>query len=514
MFNAEVAQAQRTRREVARLCSDHQPECEASIGMIPRQFCPSARSAMWAAQAGLVIGLLLPLVVGSGPACRPRRAVTPPATPSAPNAAAPPLPLRVVTLDDPPLSQAMAREWQANAQEPTEFETLPSATLASEALRGCRRVSLRVAGADGDDSSDPAVAGPDEFGDGTTRDISTDDEDYDWNDVFPWLRRRELRWGKQLYGVSFGSPQLLLLYRSDLLAEWSLAPPTTWQEYGQLTATIQQRIAAAPDGPLRFATLEPLADGWAARTLLARAATYARHPNQYSTLFQFTTMKPWIDQPPFVRALEELVRDVGTLPSEARALGPDPIMRRLLAGESAMAITWPSSARPAAEGVAPQAAFAILPLPGATEVYQMADQTWQTRTDQQRHNVPLLGVAGRMGAVARRARSPEAARNFLMWVTRADASVRISTESPATTLFRTTQTARPQAWVESALAPAAGQFAAALLANQQQSSALMMPRIPAQGAICRRWTRPYAKRSRATWRRRPHCSRSPQPGPR
>ena len=239
-------------------------------------------------------------------------------------------------------------------------------------------------------------------------------------------------------------------------------------------------MATSAHDKLRFATLEPLSDGWAARMLLARAAAYARHPNQYSTLFQFTTMKPWIDQPPFVRALEELVRDLRGLPDDARAMSPDEIIHSLLAGETAMAITWPSSARSPVATVADQATFAIVPLPGAAEVYQMSDQTWQPRTDPQTRSVPLLGVAGRMGAMARRASSPAAAQNFLLWVTRAEASVRISSSSTATTLFRSTHTARPQAWVESALAPTARQFTDALVTNQRQSDVLMMPRVPAQ----------------------------------
>ncbi len=276
-----------------------------------------------------------------------------------------------------------------------------------------------------------------------------------------------------------------MLYRSDLFATWELTPPTTWEEYRATVITIRQRLPQTPASELRFATLEPLGDGWAARLLLARAAAYAPHPNQYSSLFQFTTMKPWIDQPPFLRALEELIGDVGPLPAAMQTLSPDDVMEQLLTGQTAMAITWPSAARTTKLKLVSPAAFGILPLPGAREVYQMSDGIWQPRGTDVSPRVPLLGVAGRIGAIARRARLPQAAKGFLQWVTRADSSIRISTASTATTLFRMVQTAQPQAWVEPALASVAGQFAAAMVENQRPATVLMMPRLPGQADYLR-----------------------------
>ena len=49
--------------------------------------------------------------------------------------------------------------------------------------------------------------------------------------------------------------------------------------------------------------------GW--HVLLARAACYAAHRDNYSTLFNIATMQPLIDGPPFVQALEELVAVAG-----------------------------------------------------------------------------------------------------------------------------------------------------------------------------------------------------------
>ena len=54
-------------------------------------------------------------------------------------------------------------------------------------------------------------------------------------------------------------------------------------------------------------TIEPLAPGWAGLVLLARAAPYAKHRDNYSALFDIETMEPLVAGPPFVQALEELV---------------------------------------------------------------------------------------------------------------------------------------------------------------------------------------------------------------
>ena len=180
--------------------------------------------------------------------------------------------------------------------------------------------------------------------------------EYRWNDLLPLLRREELRWGKSIYGVPFGSPQLVLLYRRDVLQQRNLTAPTTWAQYQTLLEQLRGQMAeaGAASGLPRQPTVEPLGPGWAARSLLARAAAYARHPNQYSTLFHFTTMKPLINQPPFVRALQELVESAQYQPAEAVQMSPAQATQQVLCGQSLMAIGWPSAAADLPHSDSPQ----------------------------------------------------------------------------------------------------------------------------------------------------------------
>ncbi|MGW8258068.1 MAG: hypothetical protein ACWGMZ_11320, partial [Thermoguttaceae bacterium] len=46
---------------------------------------------------------------------------------------------------------------------------------------------------------------------------------------------------------------------------------------------------------------------WAGQVLLARAAPYLKHRDNYSSLFRIDTMAPLIDSEPMIRALKELV---------------------------------------------------------------------------------------------------------------------------------------------------------------------------------------------------------------
>jgi ABC-type glycerol-3-phosphate transport system substrate-binding protein len=422
---------------------------------------------------------LLIVLVSFGLGCEARRTASPAGQKENSSTATPPVALRVAVVDDPALGRSIVRQWQAHSQDPIELLEISSEQARADLPPA--DVAIFPSPLLGDLVSErQVVPWSDRASDASSTDseLSAADDEYDWPDVFPWLRRRELRWGNELYGVSFGSPQLLLLYRSDLLALWQLSPPSTWREYEQLCGAVQDRITASSESAPRFATLEPLSDGWAARCLLARAAAYVQHPNQYSTLFRFTTMESLIAEEPFVRALEELVASVRGLPADAQSLGPDAVLARLLAGDAVMGITWPAAARDPKLPVVPASTFAVQPLPGAGEVYSMSARNWQPSANESAQRVPLLGIAGRMGAVTRQARSAQTSRDFLMWLTRAEVSLTVANSSPATTLFRHSHTAQPQLWVDPPLAPIAGQYVEAMIQNQQQLSAMMMLRIP------------------------------------
>ncbi|HTU23779.1 MAG TPA: extracellular solute-binding protein, partial [Pirellulales bacterium] len=176
-----------------------------------------------------------------------------------------------------------------------------------------------------------------------------------WSDIF-LLAQQGAVWGDDIWAVPLGTPQLTLLYRRDLFDELGRTPPTTWAEYQTLVeffanrdklAGSAQSSEAPPADAKWYGTLEPLGGGWGAKTLLARAACYAKHRDNFSVLFTIEDFKPLVDGPPFVRALEELVaanRGSEAATAERLALDPAGVRTAFFAGQSAMALSWPTAA--------------------------------------------------------------------------------------------------------------------------------------------------------------------------
>ncbi len=424
------------------------------------------------------VGLLAFLLTG----CRPAAEVASPAaaTEGSHPAVRVEEPLQLLVIDDTPLSAAIEREWKSQGQGPLQVQNLSAGEDLTAAVR----------------RSDAIIFPPCALGDliqakavrpfpaallpspAATSDTLAD---YRWDDLLPLLRREELRWGKSIHGVPFGSPQLVLLYRQDVVRQWNLTVPATWSQYQSLLDQLRGRMAetAASTTTLQ-PTVEPLGPGWAARSLLARAAAYARHPNQYSTLFHFATMKPLINQPPFVRALQELVVAAKYQPREALQMSPAEATQQLLAGQTLMAIGWPSAAGTAMNRNAEPREIGFAELPGSTDVYHLAEATWQQRAANEPVHVPTLGLDGRMGAVTWSSRHATRAGQLLLWLTASDQGPRISSRSTHTTLFRQSYLDQPQLWVEPILATSAPQYAAVLAASQSRPSWLMMLRLPGQ----------------------------------
>ncbi len=156
-------------------------------------------------------------------------------------------PLRVVVIDDPPLARAIVREWQAQSGQRLELVEKSSEAAIQHRLDADVVVfPSRLLGTLA--TSRQIVPFPRPWRPESETGDEADDHDYQWSDVLPGLRRQELRWGSEVFGVSFGSPQLMLIYREDLLDQWGLAPPNTWSEYQEAAARIRDHLAGDPKG--------------------------------------------------------------------------------------------------------------------------------------------------------------------------------------------------------------------------------------------------------------------------
>jgi multiple sugar transport system substrate-binding protein len=318
----------------------------------------------------------------------------------------------------------------------------------------------------------------------------------EWTDVLPLLRLREAVWGTRTMAVPFGSPVFFCYYRADLLEKLGRRPPKTWGEYQELAKLLKGDAPAAKveaSGSKAWCgTIEPLAPGWAGLVLLARAAPYAKHRDNYSTLFDAETMAPLVAGPPFVRALEELVAAAKLGPTDPLRFDPAAARAAFWSGRCGMALTWPSAAK-TPEGLAASAASStansvnttirvgFIELPGSREVFNRDAETPERRSDDENPHVPSLSIAGRLGVVGKDSPHVDAAFQLLLWLSNSQVGPQVSAASLATTLFRQSNLTLPGLWIEKPAAAAAAKYADAAEAafrHEQWLGALRIPGRP------------------------------------
>lgn len=391
------------------------------------------------------------------------------------------LKLRVAVAGDPALAQAVGRlrgEWNAQTgadfqvEETAEKDLLQADQLPADAVI-CPSHLMGVLAERGLLARVPSAIL----------------RDPPWRGIFDLLRLHEAVWGEQTMAVPFGSPVLCCYYRADLLDRLGRRPPRTWAEYQELARLLAAYKPAA--SAAWCGTIEPLAPGWAGLTLLARAAPYAKHRDNYSTLFDMETMEPLLSSPPIVRALEELAAAAKVGPASPQNYDPAAARAAFWRGECGMALTWPTAAAADAErrddtvptqsvGTnARDVRVGFVELPGSPQVFNRDAHQWDKRSDEDDPRTPLLSVAGRLGVVDAKSGQPNAAFQLLLWLSDDKTSSQVSAASPATTLFRQSNLNAPGQWVEKPVsASAAAQYGAATeeaLSRQQWLASLPLP---------------------------------------
>jgi multiple sugar transport system substrate-binding protein len=443
--------------------------------------------------------------------------------------------LRLLVIDDPALAAAanvLGGEW--SAQTGSKLEVIPLA--AAELLK------------DDPPAADAVIGPPRLLGELVQRKLVVplpdpktlqQDRTANWFGIFRGLRQQEAGVGGELTAIPFGSPVLVCYYRPDLLKKLRRHPPRTWEEYHALAALLADRSALGELAPTAdrpwFGALEPLGPGWAGLTLLARAAPYAKHRGNYSTLFNIQTMEPLVDGPPFVRALEELAaaaQAAGPLAAEVMlACDPAAVREAFWRGECGLAITWPTAAatetatssaplgrlpgnqptdhapelsvdqsadppasRPAVQSAAWSAALpdggptarvvagSFADLPGSPMVFDVVSRGWQKREPDEEQRVTLLSISGRIGLVSARSARPTAALELLVWLSSDQMSAQFCPQSPATTLFRRSHLKAPRLWVEPTVpAEAAEKYAEIVRTALEREQCFAAPTLPGAG---------------------------------
>lgn len=279
----------------------------------------------------------------------------------------------------------------------------------------------------------------------------------DWNDLFKGMR--------DTIGSSYGGPAvvpidcpvLVCYYREDLLTAAHRTPPQTWEEYQSLIETAGDWAGGLP-------VVEPWGEEFRATMYLARAVSYVKHPDDYSTFFDIRTGAPQIDGQGFVRAWEDSLKAVRAMPPEVLTYDTYDCRREFFAGRAAMAVTFETGfgnplpvlvpARPResdTEATQPRSAnvaAGFVRLPGSTQVFRYSKNEWVPGTEQGINYVTLAGFGGLTAAVSKASSELAAAAAWNLYEYLTSPEQLATTFPPAVrSICRTSQTSYPEMWL-------------------------------------------------------------------
>ncbi|MDG1258981.1 MAG: substrate-binding domain-containing protein [Paracoccaceae bacterium] len=224
-------------------------------------------------------------------------------------------------------------------------------------------------------------------------------EQIDMDDYVDYLKAPVGTWGGKTYRVSIDGDCHTFAYRKDYFGEGSITGrdvPTTWQEINEVSKDLIGKEDPLTGLPAH-GYLDPL-KGWGGfgfYFLENRASAYAKHPNSPAWLFEPDTMKPMVNNPAWVQAIQDVMDliDAGAYPTDQ--INADPgttAFQQFLAGTGSMLMWWGdvgSNARTSDTSVVGDVAgFGINP--ASERVYNAKAGAWE----ESRNEAPNMAYIG------------------------------------------------------------------------------------------------------------------------
>ncbi len=233
-------------------------------------------------------------------------------------------------------------------------------------------------------------------------------EQIDMADYVNYLQAPVGTWGGKTYRVSIDGDCHNFNYRTDYFADADFAAawtaegnegpweaPATWQKVQAVTKFLKGKKIGGFDAN---GYLDPL-KGWGGfgfYFLGSRATAYAKHPDDADWLFDADTMKPRVNNPAWVRAIQDVLDVLDTQPADQINADPGTTgFQQFLAGTGSMLSWWGdigSNAKTSDSSVVgDDVAFSILP--GSDDVYNAKTGQWDTLASGPNHapNMAYIG---------------------------------------------------------------------------------------------------------------------------
>ncbi|MGN6467133.1 MAG: extracellular solute-binding protein [Rhizobiaceae bacterium] len=216
----------------------------------------------------------------------------------------------------------------------------------------------------------------------------------DMDDYVDYLKAPVGTWDGKTYRVSVDGDCHNFNFRSDYVKDADLAKawkdeghsgewaaPKTWQQVQEVTKFLKGKKDPLAGGPA-YGYLDPL-KGWGGfgfYFLESRATAYAKHPDNKAWLFDPETMKPYVNNPAFVRAIQDVLDVMSDQPPDQ--INADPgttAFQQFLAGTGSMVSWWGDVGADAKTSdssvVGDVCSFSILP--GSDDVYNNKTGKWE-----------------------------------------------------------------------------------------------------------------------------------------
>ncbi len=256
----------------------------------------------------------------------------------------------------------------------------------------------------------------------------------DLADVIPLYADRIIAWGDTRYALPYDGDSHMLYYRKDLVNPdspyaadfeaqygYPLDEPQNWNQYYDIAEffngmDVETAGEMVPIYGLAEAQKRNTQAYW---VYLSHAAGYAKTPGNPCFFFDCADMTPEVNNPGFVRALEEYVA--------SRALGPEEMINwdvadtrvQFPAGISVFNVDWgdvgPISYNPDASVIVGQTGFA--PLPGGSEYWDSTQDMWVT-PEGGVNRAPFIAFGGWIISVAADSDVKDAALDFAAFMAR------------------------------------------------------------------------------------------------
>jgi multiple sugar transport system substrate-binding protein len=277
----------------------------------------------------------------------------------------------------------------------------------------------------------------------------------DWEDIAPVYREALMVWNGKVLSQTMDGDVHTYTYRIDLFEDeknktdfkakygYDLAIPKTWKEYLDIAEFFQR-----PDDKL-WGTAEAFRRGgqqfW---FFFSHAAGYTNHPDHKGAMFfDPDTMDAQVNNPGWVRGLEEYIRASKLAPPNALNFSFGEVNAAFAGGQAAQSIGWGDTgviaADPKQSKVSGNVGSAMLP--GTNEIWNYKTKQWDKFDEVV--ETPFMAFGGWQAAVPSSSKKQEAAWNYIQYLSSPEVSGQAAvTGGTGVNPYRASHTANLALW--------------------------------------------------------------------